>query len=813
MDDAIPDEKEDASLKSRIFLSHALKLINAPLVVDERLELIARIIADYLSVDDVSIFLKEPNADMLVLRISVGLNPLALGNIRVPIGKGITGIVAQTRTYIATKNILKDPRNFYSVYAEDEKYPSLLSFPIVWEEELIGTVNIRSMKERDFTETEAEELNSFTASIAGSIKNAQTYESLEYKSRLLELSINIAGSISSSLDLDTILDEFAWEISKGFGFNGVIVHLFDSQGILHKTASHGLKVSFVNQYPIERVKECLQSNEPKLNRFDTTEISEGTMSGVTWSMSLPLIGQKRTLGVISLFNMEGTFNDPHNLFLKDGIDVLLHISGLAAMTIENALIYSEMKRLSDDEKRKHDEIETLYSRMSAVLDSIDSGIIAVNENGIIQDFNDIARRTLSLTDNARGTVTIDSITAYKPSIQTLISQGKELTNRVVPFNAPSGNFAAMVTMRSFKDTTGEQRGSVLSFRPMEETVKMLSRFSSQRPQFTFDDIIGHSTTLTDTIRLAKIASQSTSNIFIVGESGTGKELFSQAIHNASPVADGPFIPVNCAAIPKDLIESELFGYAEGAFTGARKGGYIGKFEQATGGTIFLDEICDMPLDLQAKLLRVLQEKVIQRVGSEHSIPISTRIIAATNRDLKQMIDTGEFREDLYWRLNVVMIEIPPLRKRKLDINEFVSFFIHKYSKLTGKEIKRAEPAVLKKLMEYSWKGNIRELENTIEHAVLVAQGSMISLNDLPADQMKRIDEEKTVGNGMLEHALKERAESSRRLYHEALVQTHGDIDKAAAHLGMSRATLYRRLKKYNLTRSVSSIKKGIIEEP
>jgi len=256
-------------------------------------------------------------------------------------------------------------------------------------------------------------------------------------------------------------------------------------------------------------------------------------------------------------------------------------------------------------------------------------------------------------------------------------------------------------MRSFRDPSGERKGSVISFRPMEEEVKAFSRFNSQRPKFTFEDIIGNSTTLSDTIRLAKVAAQSNSNILIVGESGTGKELFSQSIHNASPFSDGPFIPVNCAAIPKDLIESELFGYVEGAFTGARKGGYIGKFEQATGGTIFLDEIGDMPIDLQVKLLRVLQDKVVQRVGSEHLIPISTRVIAATNRDLKKMIIEGEFREELYWRLNIITIEIPPLKERKIDIPEFVKFFINKYSQINKRPVKEIEASSLKKLIEYS----------------------------------------------------------------------------------------------------------------
>ena len=803
------DVEKSALLKSKIFLTHALKLINAPLVVEERLELIARIIADYLSVDDVSIFIKEPDSDTLVLRVSVGLDPIALGNVRVPIGKGITGLVAKTRKYIATKNILKDPRNLYSSYAQDETYPSILSFPIIMEQELIGTVNIRSKTERDFTENEAEELNKFTADIAGSIKNAQLYESLQYRAKLLELSISIASSISSSLDLTTILDEVAWEIANAFGIKGILINIFDLDGAPLPTTSHGLKANFVQTYSPETMKNCMVSQEPRVSYLKKEKPFGDYSDSPIWGICLPLIGQKRSLGAISLFDSDETLKNSQSLFFSIGVDVLVHIAGLAAMTVENALAHSELKRFSIEEKNKLDVIKTLYSRMSAIFDSIDSGIIAVDENGIIIDFNDVARKSLGFTDETKGQLNIDTVTSYKPSLSTIISQDTELTNRVVSFQGPSGNFAAVVTMRSYKDISGEQRECVISFRPMEETIKLISRFTSQRPKYTFEDIIGHSTTLTKTIRLAKLAAQTNSNVLIVGESGTGKELFSQAIHNASPVADGPFIPVNCAAIPKDLIESELFGYAEGAFTGARKGGYIGKFEQATGGTIFLDEIGDMPLDTQVKLLRVLQEKVIQRVGAEHYIPISTRVVAATNHNLKQAIQDGDFREELYWRLNVLTIEIPPLRDRREDIPEFVRFFIRSFAESSNKTIRDVDPAFIRKLIEYSWKGNIRQLENTIEHAVLVAQSDILTVADLPADLINSIEAEKSEGvrDGKIEQALLDRMDSSRKLYSEALKLAKGDVNRAAKNLGMSRATLYRRLKKYGLTDLLSSIRR------
>ena len=814
--DAVNREPDNfTNIRSKVLLTHALKLASAPLVVEERLELLARIIAEYLKVDDVVIFQKEPGSDMLVLRISIGLDPIAIGNVRIPIGQGVTGIVAQTRKWLSSKNILQDPRNFYSVYSEDEKYPSVLSFPILWKDELLGVVNIRSKVERDFSEAEAEELKSFTDGIAGSIKHAQEYESLQYKAKLLELSTKIAESVTSSLDLDVILDEVTWEIANGFGINGVIIHLMDSAGTVTKTASYGLKSTFVRNFPLEIVTNCLLSGEPKIRAIETDKPFKDFNGYDQWNICLPLISRNKSIGVISLFGMERENDDPRGLFLSIGVDVILHIAGLSALAIENAVIHSELKRLSDENKRRLDVIDTVYSRMSAIFNSINNGIIAVDENGVIQDYNEPARTSLGLQETSKGTMSIDAVTSYKPSLSSIISQGNDLVNRVVTFIGPSDKFAAVVTTRAFRDKSGEHRGSVISFRLMEDTVKLLTRFTSQRPKYTFEDIIGHSTTLTETVRLATLAAQSSTNILIIGESGTGKELFSQSIHNGSQVAEGPFIPVNCAAIPKDLIESELFGYAEGAFTGARKGGYIGKFEQATGGTIFLDEIGDMPLDLQVKLLRVLQEKMIQRVGSEHIIPISTRVIAATNRDLKKAIEKGEFREELFWRLNVITIQIPPLRERRIDIPEFVQFFIEKFSHSSGRKVENIEPSALKRLVDYSWRGNVRELENAIEHSVLMAQSNIITWDDIPASLKERMSEETRAGSphrSSAETSYLNRDESSQRLFREAITQAEGDITLAAKRLGMSRATFYRRLKRIGMTGQVAELRRSIISD-
>ena len=235
------------------------------------------------------------------------------------------------------------------------------------------------------------------------------------------------------------------------------------------------------------------------------------------------------------------------------------------------------------------------------------------------------------------------------------------------------------------------------------------------------------------VNQAKIAAQHASNVLITGESGTGKEMFARLIHSESPRKAHPFVAMNCAAIPESLMESELFGYEEGAFTGARKGGRIGKIQLANHGTFFLDEIGDMPLYLQAKLLRVLSERKVDRIGSSSSslINVDVRIIAATNRNLEEMIERKEFREDLYYRLNVVPLHLPPLRERPDDIPFLIQHFIAKYNKILEKEIRTASAPVMELMMKYRWPGNVRELENSIEYMMTFEKSPVLSLEASP----------------------------------------------------------------------------------
>jgi PAS domain S-box-containing protein len=314
-----------------------------------------------------------------------------------------------------------------------------------------------------------------------------------------------------------------------------------------------------------------------------------------------------------------------------------------------------------------------------------------------------------------------------------------------------------------------------------------------KASYTFDHLIGNSPAFMNVKQQAKKVSKSDSNVLLLGESGTGKELFAHSIHNESSRAMGAFVKVNCAAIPSELLESELFGYEEGSFTGAKKGGKAGKFEVADGGTIFLDEIGELPMHMQVKLLRVLQEKEIERVGSSGSITVDVRVIAATNRNLEEMVSKGEFRLDLYYRLNVMEMMIPSLRERKSDIIILAKYFLDKYQRIMKKRVTGIHDRVLRLLRFYSWPGNIRELENCIERALnLVDEGEIIKPEHLPEEIVGHI-------NISFVRSLAEvMEETERNTILSCLEITKGNKSETAKQLGISRTTLYEKMNKYGL---------------
>lgn len=314
---------------------------------------------------------------------------------------------------------------------------------------------------------------------------------------------------------------------------------------------------------------------------------------------------------------------------------------------------------------------------------------------------------------------------------------------------------------------------------------------------SFQEYIGQNSRLRETLLLAAKVARTDSTVLIRGESGVGKEVLARAIHNCSRRSRKPLIKVNCAAIPENLLESELFGYEEGAFTGAKKGGKMGKFELAHGGTIFLDEVGDMSLNMQAKLLRVLQEREIERVGGNKTIKLNIRVIAATNRDLDRMMDEGTFRRDLYYRLNIVPLYLPPLRERKDDIPALTEYYLKKYGQQFDSPNLSISPSAMALLQRYDWPGNIRELQNVLEHASIVSGGTYIEPRHLPANIWR---EGKPTGESVdSSYGMKDAvAKIERDLIAAALKNANGNRSQAMRALGISRRAFYDKLKRYNL---------------
>jgi len=354
----------------------------------------------------------------------------------------------------------------------------------------------------------------------------------------------------------------------------------------------------------------------------------------------------------------------------------------------------------------------------------------------------------------------------------------------------------LLTEKVVEDSEGKSQGVTALFKEMEKVHRLVGNFIGTNTRYSFSNIIGKNLKLIKAIDLAKVASVSSCKILIQGESGTGKEIFAQAIHNNSNRKNKPFIAINCAAIPRDLVESELFGYEGGAFTGAKKEGRPGKFEIAEGGTIFLDEIESMPLEAQPKLLRILEANHLMRVGGNNIIPIDVRIISSSNQDLFLLAKEGKFREDLYYRLNAVIINIPSLKERKNDIPILIRYFCNRIGSKTGNKI-GIDKKTLGLLCNYDWPGNIRELENVVESAILLNKNHKITMDVIN----ENINRSNTSNPNSIEN---NKVGFLIDLEKEALLKTlkefKGNISKAARTLGIDRSTLYRKIKKHKISK-------------
>lgn len=352
---------------------------------------------------------------------------------------------------------------------------------------------------------------------------------------------------------------------------------------------------------------------------------------------------------------------------------------------------------------------------------------------------------------------------------------------------------------------GQELGIVITLSSKKNIQRIINKVINFSARFTFDDLLGDDNCFLNTKKLAQEAAKSFSNVLILGESGTGKELFAHAIHNGGKRKSKPFVSINCAAIPKELIGSELFGYVQGAFTGARKGGAAGKFELANGGTLFLDEIAEMPIDMQTVLLRVLEDRMVTRLGDDHATSVDVRLLAATNQNLWKLVNEGKFRLDLYYRLNVIKLEMVPLRERIQDIPLLLQFFLKQFAIALQKDVQEITPEAIEILKSYSWPGNIRELRNVVERIVNISDSELIGINELPADifnsKMKQ-NEASPTNRGTIDETVLPKMKQEFDILEKEIIMAllekyKGNKSLVAGELGIARSTLYRKLESIN----------------
>ena len=474
-----------------------------------------------------------------------------------------------------------------------------------------------------------------------------------------------------------------------------------------------------------------------------------------------------------------------------------------------------MLQLKDTSKFLNSDNSIKYEYFLQCFDKIKNAVSIYDKEGVLLFANKAFCRNFAITDinsaigkkiteiatenGLENTATSSNISKWK--MFDVLKNGETIADWEVRLDAQgSSDMPLFISndMYPIFDDNGQVQGMIEISRYRDQDIKLIKNVAGLDANYSFDDIIGVSPIMKECIKTAKEYALSPYNILITGESGVGKELFSQAIHNYSMRRMRPFVALNCATFPENLIESELFGYVGGAFTGASKNGQIGKLEFANSGTLFLDEIGELPLQFQSKLLRVLETWTITRIGSTKSTPVNVHLIAATNRDLKKMVDEGTFRQDLYYRLQVLNVEIPPLRKRKDDLVALSEHFLRQNAVYGSGERKVLAPDAKYALMQYDWPGNIRELKNVISRIGLLSKNEVISREELEAAIYSYSD--KKPASLSSENSLDEIKNNINSFYHllleEAIRLSGGNKSKAAKLLNVSRKTFYRMLEKY-----------------
>jgi transcriptional regulator with PAS, ATPase and Fis domain len=478
---------------------------------------------------------------------------------------------------------------------------------------------------------------------------------------------------------------------------------------------------------------------------------------------------------------------------------------------------AEIERL----KQELQETQSMVETMKTVLDSVYEGIVVVDAHGIIREMNKaycqflgirredaVGKHVTEVIENTRLHICLESGIPERGFIQKIYGQPM-VVHRIPIWR--DGRVIGAIGVIIFQGVSEVyqifKRLQDLSREASCKEEKEKRAAPLEKQTSGLDSIVGRSPAIAKIKQMIRRAARVPSTVLITGESGTGKEVLAKAIHQSSPYASGNFVSVNCAAIPESLLETELFGYEEGAFTGAKKGGKPGKFQLAHKGTLFLDEIGDMPLYTQAKILRVLEEKKVERIGGLSEMELDVRIIAATNKNLEEMVRKGQFREDLFFRLNIIRIHIPALRERKMDIPYLLAYHMERICEQFGLEQKEFTKEAIQVLMNYSWPGNIRELVNVVEWLVGMVDGRKIEKEHLPSHILssasfmksdREMEERKNIIEQTDTHWRDIVDYYERERIKQALIEEKGNKAAAARKLGIHRSTLYEKLKKYNL---------------
>lgn len=444
----------------------------------------------------------------------------------------------------------------------------------------------------------------------------------------------------------------------------------------------------------------------------------------------------------------------------------------------------------------------LLREKQTILELINDGLVSLDHEGRITEINGRGRKMLGVAPGRGIGERLETYILSGLDFTQISGSNRSIHDRDATLKLKNGILPCTISATPIT----EGKGLIITLREARRVRNMVNRYAGARAVFNYGDIVGSSPQIREAVRLAEIAGRSEANTLILGESGTGKEIFAQSIHNGSERQSGPFIAINCGALPRDLIQSELFGYVSGAFTGASRQGNPGKFELADGGTIFLDEIGEMPTSAQVNLLRVVENKEVIRVGDQFARPVDVRIIAATNRSLLHAIDEGTFREDLYYRLNILTINLPPLRLRSGDLEVLTNHFLDKICRARSMAVPEMDPEVVQAFCDYSWPGNIRQLENVIERAVYICREGRIRLDDIEREirqcstsgSLTLQPDYGSIRSARLPVPPKTRLnEVEREAVFQVLKKHRGNVRKSAQELGLARSSLYERVKKYH----------------